>query len=82
MDSKLRFHIPFNSQGHIGTGPQHCNLWDSNHTEMTVCDYMPNLLTHWATEDLAHLLSLGSGILRAHLKVSISSVYYEGKSLN
>ena len=28
--SKLGFNIPFNSQGHIGTGPQHCHLWDSN----------------------------------------------------
>ena len=28
--SKLGFNVPFNSQGHIGTGPQHCHLWDSN----------------------------------------------------
>ena len=28
--SKLRFYVPFNSQGHIGTGPQNCHLWDSN----------------------------------------------------
>ena len=28
--SKLGFYILFNSQGHIGTGPQHCHLWDSN----------------------------------------------------
>ena len=28
--SKLGFYIPFNSQGHIGTGPQNCHLWDSN----------------------------------------------------
>ena len=28
--SKLEFNVPFNSQGHIGTGPQHCHLWDSN----------------------------------------------------
>ena len=27
---KLGFNVPFNSQGHIGTGPQHCHLWDSN----------------------------------------------------
>ena len=24
------FYVPFNSQGHIGTGPQNCHLWDSN----------------------------------------------------
>ena len=24
--SKLGFYVPFNSQGHIGTGPQHCHL--------------------------------------------------------
>ena len=35
--SKLGFYIPFNSQGHIGTGSKHCHLWDSNHTEMTAC---------------------------------------------
>ena len=29
-ESKLGFNVPFNSQGHIGTGPQHCHLWDSN----------------------------------------------------
>ena len=29
-DPKLGFNVPFNSQGHIGTGPQHCHLWDSN----------------------------------------------------
>ena len=23
-------YVPFNSQGHIGTGPQNCHLWDSN----------------------------------------------------
>ena len=28
--SKLRVYIPFNIQGHIGTGLQHCHLWDSN----------------------------------------------------
>ena len=28
--SKLGFYIPFNSQGHIGTGLQNCHLWDSN----------------------------------------------------
>ena len=27
---KLGFHILFNNQGHIGMGPQHFNLWDSN----------------------------------------------------
>ena len=27
---KLGFYVPFNSQGHIGTGPQNCHLWDSN----------------------------------------------------
>ena len=35
---KLGFYVPSNSQGHIGTGSQHCNLWDSNHTEMTAYD--------------------------------------------
>ena len=28
--SKLGFYVPFNSQGHIGTGRQNCHLWDSN----------------------------------------------------
>ena len=28
--SKLGFYVPFNSQSHIGTGPQNCHLWDSN----------------------------------------------------
>ena len=28
--TKLGFYVPFNSQGHIGTGPQNCHLWDSN----------------------------------------------------
>ena len=28
--SKLGFYVPFNSQGHIGTGPQNCHLWDLN----------------------------------------------------
>ena len=32
LRSKLGFYIPFNSQGHIGTGPQHCHLWDSKPT--------------------------------------------------
>ena len=26
--TKFRFYVPFNSQGHIGTGPQHCHLWE------------------------------------------------------
>ena len=28
--SKLVFHLLFNIQGHIGTSPQHCQLWDLN----------------------------------------------------
>ena len=28
--SKLGLYVPFNSQSHIGTSPQHCHLWDSN----------------------------------------------------
>ena len=29
--SKIQgFFVPFNSQGHIATGPQHCHLWESN----------------------------------------------------
>ena len=24
---KVGFYVPFNSQGHIGTRPQHCHLW-------------------------------------------------------
>ena len=28
--SKFRFYVPFNSQGHIGKGPQHSHLWESN----------------------------------------------------
>ena len=35
---ELGFYIPFNSQGHIGTGTQ-------THTEVTAYDWMPNLLT-------------------------------------
>ena len=30
LQTKLGFYVPFNSQGHIGTGPQNCHLWDSN----------------------------------------------------
>ena len=30
MGSKLGFYTPFNSQGHIGTGPQHYQMGDSN----------------------------------------------------
>ena len=30
LGSKLGFYVPFNSQGHIGTGLQNCHLWDSN----------------------------------------------------
>ena len=37
--SKLGFYVSFNSQGHIGTGPQLCHLWDSNQpTEVTAYD--------------------------------------------
>ena len=28
--SKLVFYILLNSQGHMGTGPQNCHLWESN----------------------------------------------------
>ena len=28
--SSVMFYIPFNSQGHVGTGPQLCHLWESN----------------------------------------------------
>ena len=28
--SKLGLYVQFNSQGHTGTGPQLCHLWDSN----------------------------------------------------
>ena len=28
--SKFVFYVPSNSQGHIGTDPQHCHLWESN----------------------------------------------------
>ena len=28
--SKLGFYVPFNSQGHIETGPQNGHLWDLN----------------------------------------------------
>ena len=31
--SKLGFYILFNSQGHIGTGPQKCHLWGLNPEE-------------------------------------------------
>ena len=46
------FYVPFNSQGHIGTGPQHLPLVRLEPTEVTACDKMPSLLTHQATEDL------------------------------
>ena len=40
------FFVPFNSQGHIGTDPQHCHLWGSNPQRgMTACDEIPDLLT-------------------------------------
>ena len=38
------FNVPCNSQGHIGTGPQHSHLWGSNPHEVAVCYYMANLL--------------------------------------
>ena len=38
QSSKLGFYVSLNSLGHIGTGSQHCHLWDSNHTEVTACD--------------------------------------------
>ena len=28
--SRLGFYVLFNSQDHIVTGPQHCDLWESN----------------------------------------------------
>ena len=28
--SKFGFYAPFNSQGHIGIGPLHYHLWESN----------------------------------------------------
>ena len=31
--SESGFYIPFNSQGHIGTGPQHCHLWGLKPTQ-------------------------------------------------
>ena len=31
--STLQFYVLFNSQGHIGTDPQHCHLWESNPTQ-------------------------------------------------
>ena len=30
LKSKFGFYIIFNSQGYIGTAPQHCHLWESN----------------------------------------------------
>ena len=44
LRSKLGFYIPSNSQGHIGTGSQHCHLWESN-PHRSDFDQMPNLLT-------------------------------------
>ena len=35
--SNFGFYVPFNSQGHIGTGFSPCHLWDSNHTQVTAC---------------------------------------------
>ena len=31
--SKLGFYVPFNIQGHIGRGPQHCHLWGVEPTQ-------------------------------------------------
>ena len=45
---KFGFIVPFNNQDHIGTGLQHCHLWES---EVTASDYMPNLLTHKTPKD-------------------------------
>ena len=28
LKSKLGFYVPFHGQGHIGTDPQHCHLWE------------------------------------------------------
>ena len=30
VDAKVGIYVPFNSQGHIASGPEHCHLWDSN----------------------------------------------------
>ena len=34
--SQQGFYVPFNSQGQIGSSPQHCHLWESNPHEVTV----------------------------------------------
>ena len=33
---KVRVYIPFTSQGHLSTGPQHCYLGDEINTKQTV----------------------------------------------
>ena len=50
--SQPGFHIPFNSQGHIGTGPQHCHLWESNPhrgDSLWLDAKLANLLGYWGT---------------------------------
>ena len=46
LKSNLWFYVPFNSQGHIGTGPQALPLAGVEPTEVTACDKMPSLLIH------------------------------------
>ena len=58
--SNIWFSAPFNSQGHIGTGPQHCFLSDSN-SHRDVC-----LANHKDTEDLHIPMMLIIHLFRTH----------------
>ena len=41
--SKFGFRVPFNSQGHIGTGPQLCHLWEPNPHRWVSKDFIYNI---------------------------------------
>ena len=45
MKANWGSYVPYKSLGNIGGGRQHSHLWGRTHTEVTACDYMPNLLT-------------------------------------
>ena len=62
--SKLGFYVLFNSQGHIGTGPQNCHLWDSNPHR-----WQPMIRCQTAAEDTYLFPLWCSGSLNIHLYI-------------
>ena len=50
------FYIPFNSLGHIRTGPQHYHLWGSNPHRGDYLRLVAKPTNDWAAEDLCKYL--------------------------